>query len=240
MKTTISKTRRWALIALSAFGLAAGLTHANVGRASHASPQISHPSPPIAHPDDPPDYGDPKKPLQKNPTGMGDNQNGSMFPHWGKVEIPTCDLPKGFMSWSDDKQRKWCRKQLDDKFGMTNKFTNHELVETKGGSKVLAIYKVDMADHASSGRPLLYHPPDPAHPGTKKYWGGIAQLKTLDKECFKPKKPDKSKSYSSTSDGTETCDICQCADCMGPTDTYCGDDPLWCSGSGEVGSDACP
>jgi hypothetical protein len=250
MRTRTSKLKRWGLVALAALAVALGL------RLAHAStaPQIG--KAPIATADDLPDYGEPKEPLQKagkdDKPGTGSNQNGSKFPHYGRVEVPLCDLPKGFMDKDDNQQRAWCRRQLADKFGMTNKFTNHELVETKrDGSKVLAIYKVDMKDHSSSGRPLLYHPPRPE--GTpKQYWGGIAQLKTLDKSCFKPKKdaPKKSALASGFPSrgigpggdlGSETCDQCACALCGDPQpDSFCGDDSSWCSGSGPVGTATCP
>ena len=135
------------------------------------------------------DYGAPKKPLPASPAGWGDNQNGKQFPHYGRAEVRLCDLPSDFTAWTEGRQRKWCRAELVRQgVDMPAAYTNHELVETRGNQKYLAVYKVDKGDHSSSGRPRLYHPPDPNR-GGKAYRGGIAQLRDVPAHHFKKKKP---------------------------------------------------
>ena len=136
-------------------------------------------------------YGAPKNPLPPNPAGWGNNQNGSQFPHYGRIEVRLCDLPGEFTAWSKGRQRKWCRAELvRQHIEMPSAYTNHELIETRGNQKYLAVYKVDMLDHKQVGRPLLYHPPDPSR-GPTAYRGGIAQLRDVPAHHFKKKKPPK-------------------------------------------------
>ena len=142
-------------------------------------------------PQNDPTHGAARRQLPGGVAGWGSNQNGSQFPHYGRVEIAVCELPRAWSSWSDARQRTWCRAELVRQgHAMPMNFTNHELVETLAdGTKVLAVYKVSRHDHASSGRPRLYHPPDPMHPGTNRYYGGIAQLRRLARHHFRPRRP---------------------------------------------------
>ncbi len=186
------------------------------------------------------DHGAPKKPLPANPAGWGNNQNGKQFPHYGRIEVRLCDLPRDFTVWSPARQRKWCRAELvRQDIDMPAKFTNHELVETRGNQKYLAVYKVDMADHSSSGRPLMYHPPDPAR-GGKAYRGGIAQLRDVPGHHFQRKKPPRRRRppprpprFKATSDPPaleaeaaceDGCDACaECAATPEEAGEFCGE-----------------
>jgi hypothetical protein len=212
-----SRLRRagWLLATLAMLAVLAG--HA-LARPSVSGETTTSLAPSVSEADDDPnkkddDYGAPKKKLPKNPTGWGDNQDATLpkkFPHYGRVEFKLCDLPfdkdKGgqFNKWSDANQRSWARKQLPD---MTAAYTNHELVEEVndgmgGKMKVLAIYKVDKADHESSGRPKMYHP---RNPGQETYFGGISQMKDLPDHLFKKQKPPpKKKDKQPTSTTTTT------------------------------------
>ncbi len=142
-------------------------------------------------PQNDPVHGAAHRQLPGGVAGWGSNQNGSQFPHYGRAEIKVCELPRAWSSWTDARQRTWCRAELVRQgHAMPMNFTNHELVETLAdGTKVLAVYKVSRHDHASSGRPRLYHPPDPMHPGTNRYYGGIAQLRRLARHHFRPRRP---------------------------------------------------
>ena len=239
---------RWLSLA-SLLTLLAFLGIAGARTTPERGPPLSTPVAAAADPDrnaTDPDWGAPKKPLPDGVKGWAPNQDTrkpKKFPHYGRVEFDLCDLPvdagKGglFKNWSDDAMRRWCRGELNKVHGMTADYTNHELVEEvdngKGGTKkVLAVYKTWKDDHASSGRPKMYHP---RNPNMETYFGGIAQLKALDDDLFKKAKPKK-KRVQIDADGRpilaagetvcagEVCEICDaCAETHEDVAPWCGE-----------------
>lgn len=182
----------------------------------------------------PHDPGDPKKPLPAGQAGTASNLDGLTFPHYGVAEKRICELPEAFIDGTDAYRRSWARGFLADALGedsLPEEFTCHELVTTNGdGEKVLRMYKVDLFDHSSSGRPLLYHPRHPVHrktdPDTRRYVGGIWQLRQLPDRCFGPRKPPQQQSFmvgQGEVEATFTCTTCMCADCGGCPDP--GEEP---------------
>lgn len=249
MKRPFYGLGRWTLLALFALGIAGTLQISGVSRASTPGSL-----PPTIHPLDDesdflndPDYGKPKKALAK--AGAKDvityesNQDGKKFKSYGSVIVPLCDLPEGFSKLDDNAQRRWCRKQLADKYGMTDKFTNHELVlyDSKKNPVSLAVYKVDELDHSGEGRALMYH--IKKKPDGKAYYGGISQLKSVPAECFKKAAPMKKRLASGLEPEAltgPTCESCACSACIVPVANICGDDQSHCAVGGTGGTESCP
>jgi hypothetical protein len=231
----LTLVKRW--LAVVCLGLVAGgAIGCSVDAATEQEPSLGTE---LAPPSDPnatdPDHGAPKKPLPKDPTGWGSNQNGKEFPHYGRIEIKLCDLPDGFRTWDDGKQRSWCRGELKRQgHEMPASYTNHELVETRGNQKYLAVYKVDKEDHSSSGRPRMYHPPDPNR-GGKAYRGGIAQLRDVQDHHFEKKKPPPKKKERFRSQRTGVDPPLAEGECDGSECTTCAE----CAATPEEVADTC-